>query len=118
MYEYKAKIIYVADGDTVDAIVDLGFDSFRKIRLRIKDIDTPETWRPSTEAERFHGEKASDRARTLLLGKDVILNTELKKGKWRRYIASITMSDGRDYATVMKEEGFAKKESYDGRKEI
>jgi len=118
MYEYEAVIVYVADGDTVDALVDLGFESFRKVRLRVLSIDTPETWRPSTEAERLHGEKATKRAKELLLNKGVVLNTTLKKGKWRRYLADIVLADGREYATVMKEEGFAKKESYSDGKEI
>lgn len=112
MYEYKAVISNVVDGDTMDVLIDLGFDVLRKVRLRIKDLDTPETWRPSTEAERLHGKAATDKARELLSCDVVILKTELKKGKWQRYIASITLEDGRDYATVMKEEGFIKKENY------
>ena len=33
MYIYSAKCLKVVDGDTIDARVDLGFDSFKKIRI-------------------------------------------------------------------------------------
>ena len=35
MYEYKAKVHRVIDGDTVDLIVDLGFGVHIKIRGRL-----------------------------------------------------------------------------------
>ena len=43
MYRYNAKLIRVIDGDTVDALVDLGFDVWVKKRIRLYGIDTPET---------------------------------------------------------------------------
>ena len=42
MYEYKAKVDRVVDGDTVDFIVDLGFNVQMKIRGRLAGVDTPE----------------------------------------------------------------------------
>ena len=33
-YIYKAKLVRVVDGDTVDAMIDLGFDTWVKKRLR------------------------------------------------------------------------------------
>ena len=44
MYEYKiTKVLKVVDGDTVDVILDLGFDMFKKERVRLAGIDTPES---------------------------------------------------------------------------
>ena len=44
MYEYKAKLIKVVDGDTVDVDIDLGFGVWlRNERVRIMGIDTPES---------------------------------------------------------------------------
>ena len=43
MYEYKAKLLRVIDGDTVDCVIDLGFNVRLKERVRLKGIDTPET---------------------------------------------------------------------------
>jgi micrococcal nuclease len=42
MYTYRAKIISVYDGDTVTALVDLGFGITNKIKIRLKGINTPE----------------------------------------------------------------------------
>ena len=42
IYIYKAELIRVVDGDTVDLIVDLGFDTSRKERFRLYGIDAPE----------------------------------------------------------------------------
>jgi micrococcal nuclease len=42
IYIYKAELIRVVDGDTVDLIIDLGFDTSRKERFRLYGIDAPE----------------------------------------------------------------------------
>jgi micrococcal nuclease len=42
IYIYKAELIRVVDGDTVDLIIDLGFDTQRKERFRLYGIDAPE----------------------------------------------------------------------------
>ena len=44
MYEYRAKILRVVDGDTVDVDIDLGFGVWmHKERVRMMGIDTPES---------------------------------------------------------------------------
>ena len=43
MYTYNAKVERVVDGDTVDALVDLGFDTWKKVRIRFYGIDTYES---------------------------------------------------------------------------
>ena len=43
MYEYNFKLLRVVDGDTVDGIIDLGFDTFVKKRVRLVGINAPET---------------------------------------------------------------------------
>jgi len=42
IYIYKAELVRVVDGDTVDLIIDLGFDTSRKERFRLYGIDAPE----------------------------------------------------------------------------
>ena len=39
-YEYSAKLDRVVDGDTCDALIDLGFDTWIKKRIRFKGVDT------------------------------------------------------------------------------
>ena len=43
MYEYNAKLSKVIDGDTIDAMIDVGFDIWVKKRIRYKGIDTWES---------------------------------------------------------------------------
>ena len=43
MYTYNAKVERVVDGDTVDALVDLGFDTWKKVRIRFYGIDAYES---------------------------------------------------------------------------
>ena len=43
MYKYNAKLDRVVDGDTVDALVDLGFDTWKKVRIRMHGINAPES---------------------------------------------------------------------------
>ena len=43
MYIYNAKLVRVIDGDTIDAVIDLGFDVWVKKRVRLYGINTPET---------------------------------------------------------------------------
>jgi len=42
IYIYKAELVRVVDGDTVDLIIDLGFDTSRRERFRLYGIDAPE----------------------------------------------------------------------------
>lgn len=43
MYTYNAKLERVVDGDTVDALVDLGFDTWKKVRIRLHGLDAWES---------------------------------------------------------------------------
>lgn len=43
MYIYKAKCVRVVDGDTIDATIDLGFDTWKKIRIRLVGMNAPES---------------------------------------------------------------------------
>ena len=39
-YEYTAKLVRVVDGDTCDALIALGFNTWVKKRIRFKGVDT------------------------------------------------------------------------------
>ena len=64
-YIYKAKLERVIDGDTVDALIDLGFDTWVKKRIRYKGIDTWES-RTKDLNEKKLGLAAKDRNKELL----------------------------------------------------
>ena len=43
MFEYNATVVKVVDGDTIDAMVDLGFGTWKKVRIRMYGINAPES---------------------------------------------------------------------------
>ena len=113
MYQYKGDVIRIVDGDTYDIEVDLGFNTFKVERFRLIGIDTPETWRPKTEEERIHGERAAEFAKNAIDDRKVIITTSKSSaGIYGRYECSIELHDGSDLATELRENGFTKRESY------
>ena len=64
-YIYRAKLERVVDGDTVDALIDLGFDTWVKKRIRYKGIDTWES-RTKDLDEKNLGIAAKERNKKLL----------------------------------------------------
>jgi micrococcal nuclease len=71
-YLYRAKVLTVLDGDTVDMDIDLGFYVQMKAqRIRLLGIDAPEP-RGETQAA---GEAATAYLRDLIEGKTVIVRT-------------------------------------------
>jgi len=110
MYEYSAKLVRLLDADTLDATVDLGFGISVKYRFRIKDYDAPETWRPRNNNELEHGRRATEFAANLLTESFIIKSYGI--GIYGRYIADVTLIDGRDFVAIMKENGYEKLDSY------
>jgi len=65
MYYYIASLIRIVDGDTVIAMVDLGFSTWKKVTIRLYGIDTPETRTKDLE-EKEKGLAAKERLSQLL----------------------------------------------------
>lgn len=91
-HRYNATVTRVVDGDTIDALVDLGFGIYHKQRFRMLGYDAPETHRPKTLAERMAGQAATAALKTLIDHMNVIVETE-KTGKYGRYLATVWMED-------------------------
>ena len=89
MYEYRAKLIKVIDGDTVDAMVDCGFSMFRAERIRLRGINTPEV-RTRDKEEKKKGLAAKARLQELIeenKNNEFMLQTFFdKKGKYGRLL--------------------------------
>jgi len=113
MYEYKATILKIVDGDTVDVDIDLGFGVWLKDeRVRIMGIDTPES-RTRDKVEKVFGLAAKERLKELL-GKEVTLKTfaakdgQDMKGKFGRILGDFYVGD-KLVTEIMIEEGHAVK---------
>ena len=77
MFEYYVKeVTKVVDGDTIDVVIDLGFDISFTSRVRLAGIDTPES-RTKDLAEKALGLESkkylADRIKT---AKNVVIRTE------------------------------------------
>jgi micrococcal nuclease len=77
MYEYYVrKVENVVDGDTIDVLIDLGFDILFASRVRLAGIDTPES-RTKDLAEKALGIEAKEYLKKHLKdAKSVIIKTE------------------------------------------
>tara|TARA_R110002020_G_scaffold282714_1_gene498380 strand:+ start:2894 stop:3226 length:333 start_codon:yes stop_codon:yes gene_type:complete len=108
MYEYRAKLVRVIDGDTVDAKIDLGFDVWVKKRIRLHGIDTPETRTKDLE-EKKAGFAAMERVKALMdeCGGEFILKSH-GVGKYGRCIGTLYINDN-NINELLLSEGHAEK---------
>ena len=88
MYEYKAIITDVYDGDTFDFAVDLGFSITVKEKIRLYGINTPEI----KGVEKVKGNEVKEYVEGLILGSEVFIQV-YKKGKYGRYVADVWIDE-------------------------
>lgn len=111
MYEYFVKeVTNVVDGDTIDVIIDLGFDISFQSRVRLAGIDTPES-RTTDKAEKVLGLEAKDYLKKRIkAAKNVVLKTEKMNSseKYGRILGWIYLDgDGNSLNHEMIEKGYA-----------
>jgi micrococcal nuclease len=77
MFEYYVKAVTnVVDGDTIDVVIDLGFDISFTSRVRLAGIDTPES-RTKDKAEKVLGlESKKYLADRIKAAKNIVIRTE------------------------------------------
>lgn len=110
-YSYtNVEIIRVVDGDTVEAVVDLGFRVLLEMPLRIYGINTPERGQPGfTEAATALRKmlKMVPTTRNQNPSCRVSVNTIKSSEKYGRYLAEIFLADGSSVAERMIKGGWA-----------
>ena len=106
MYEYKAFVRRVYDGDTITVDIDLGFGILVKNqKIRFLGINAPEIRGES----RKNGLISRDFLRNKISGKWVTLKTSKdKKGKYGRWLGEIFLLEENINSTMLAE-GLAKK---------
>ena len=93
MYTYKAKVVRVVDGDTIDALIDLGFDIHKKIRIRMVGMNAPESRTRDLE-EKKRGLAAKARLKEILKeGKNKFILESQGVGKYGRCLAVIKVDN-------------------------
>jgi micrococcal nuclease len=77
MYEYYVrKVENVVDGDTIDVLIDLGFDILFQSRVRLAGIDTPESRTKDLKEKALGLESKEYLKKHLKDAKSVIIKTE------------------------------------------
>ena len=113
---YSAKLQRVVDGDTCDALIDLGFDTWVKKRIRFYGVDTWESRTRNLE-EKKKGLAAKEYVKDLLEnsddGKFSIISHG--KGKYGRVLGELFVKGHeKSVNELLKENGHAYE--YDGGK--
>ncbi len=105
MYEYKAMVTKVYDGDTITVDFHLGFGIIIKSqKIRLLGINTPEV-RGKSKPE---GIKSRDALRKRILNKVVVIRTfKDKKGKYGRWLGEVFIDDENINGWLIQE-GYAK----------
>ena len=101
IYIYKAELVRVVDGDTVDLIIDLGFDTARKERFRLYGIDAPEMdTAKGKEAKKWLWDALQPLEEIYV--QTIQLATKAKRDKYGRFLAVLygfepvlSLADGR-----------------------
>tara|TARA_Y100000022_G_scaffold74652_1_gene64294 strand:- start:1381 stop:1827 length:447 start_codon:yes stop_codon:yes gene_type:complete len=119
-YNFRViKINRVVDGDTIDVTIDLGFDLYKKERVRVAGIDTPEKRTRNLE-EKALGIDATNWLKEKLKAAvdgddDLVIRTELVGGvgKYGRLLGWLYIGDANvSVNEEMIDEGYAW--TYDG----
>ena len=119
-YNFRVtEINRVLDGDTIDVTIDLGFDLFKKERVRVAGVDTPEKRTRDLEEKELGIDATNwlkEKLEGALAGEDQLtIRTELVGGvgKYGRLLGWLYIGDGDvSLNEAMIEEGYAW--AYDG----
>jgi micrococcal nuclease len=77
MYEYYVrKVENIVDGDTIDVLIDLGFDILFQSRVRLAGIDTPESRTKDLKEKALGLESKEYLKKALKDAKSVVIKTE------------------------------------------
>lgn len=104
-----AKVIRVVDGDTTEVSL-----NGKKETVRLIGIDAPETV-DLRESVQCFGKEASNKAKELLYGKTITLESDLTQGnrdKYQRLLRYAILEDGTNFSKLMISEGFAHEYTY------
>ena len=115
-----ASVDHVVDGDTVDVVLDLGFDILHRCRVRLLGIDTPES-RTRKKNEKVYGLLAKgELCKALELGKvELRCQASNSRGKFGRVLGELWVYENGEARNINRrlcEDGYAA--PYEGQNKI
>lgn len=117
MYQYNGKVVRVIDGDTIEVLIDLGFEVHIFQTLRLNRIDAYETSLRggTTEEQKLLGIAGKEFLKSILpRDTKVVIKTE-KSDKYDRYLADVTINENEHELNInelMVSKGFAVYKTY------
>jgi len=119
-YKYRVSALEkVVDGDTIDVVIDLGFDVCTKQRVRLLGIDTPESRTSDAEEKKFgllSKKKLKEWCMKAVASENDDIEIELRcpeadsRGKFGRVLAEVWVYEDGIWTNVNKwlcDEGYA-----------
>ena len=92
MFEYKAKVKEIIDGDTYDLEVDLGFGVKIDKRLRLLDVDTPEVTGELKDFGKFVEQYVADQfAAAVEITVRTFKDPKKSTDQYGRFLAEVTL---------------------------
>lgn len=103
MYEYNAEVLRVVDGDTYEILVNVGFDIFHKIHLRLQGVNAAEIDGPT----KTEGYIAKDYVTDLFseYNNQIVIRTKYKRS-FTRWVGDVFIN-GFNLAEHLLVEGYA-----------
>lgn len=92
LFNYRARVTRVVDGDTLDCDIDLGLNVHIRERIRLYGVDTPET----RGADKVRGLEVAEQVSRLLASVEWVTVRTIKDrtGKYGRYLAEVEIPGG------------------------
>ena len=110
VYLYNAEVKKIIDGDTFDIIIDLGFDTLRKGRVRLYGVNTPESRTTNLEEKKMGlaAKEFTDQWITAA-GHKIKIETILDKNeKYGRLLARVWNETGESLNEAIVKSGLAR----------
>lgn len=101
------KVVKVIDGDTIDVFI-----NGKTEPVRLIGINTP-------ELDECFGQEAAQKAKEILSGKSVVLETDIsqdERDKYNRLLKYVFLEDGTNFGRLMLSQGYGREYTYLGRK--
>lgn len=98
LFHYRARLLKVVDGDTIDVMLDLGFQTHCSQRLRLLRVNAPERGRPGYQ-------EATALTSGLLQEAEIVVHTE-RRDSFGRWLAEV-WADGGSVNHALIERGWA-----------